>query len=58
LIAVLLDENPQGFEAWNNRGLIAARREDSTAALTAFTHALQIRPDFAIAAYNRACGGG
>ncbi|GEM_PF-5376419 len=54
LIAVLLDENPQDFEAWNNRGLIAARREDSTAALTAFTRALQIRPDFAIAAYNRA----
>jgi hypothetical protein len=54
VIAVLLDENSQDFEAWNNRGLIAARREDSTAALTAFVRALQIRPDYAIAAYNRA----
>jgi len=54
LIAVLLDESAQDFEAWNNRGLIAARREDSTAALAAFARALQIRPDYAIAAYNRA----
>jgi len=54
LVAVLLQENPQDFEVWNNRGLIAARRDDSTAALAALAHALQIRPDYAIAAYNRA----
>jgi len=54
LIAVLLEENSQDFEAWNNRGLIAARREDSTAALAAFARALQIRSGYAIAAYNRA----
>jgi len=54
LVAVLLQENPQDFEVWNNRGLIAARRDDSTAALAAFAHALQIRPDYAIAVYNRA----
>jgi len=54
LIALLLAENPRDFAAWNARGLIAAGREDSTAALAAFAQALQIRPDYAVAAYNRA----
>jgi predicted negative regulator of RcsB-dependent stress response len=54
LIALLLEENSRDFAAWNNRGVMAARREDSTAALVYFEKALQIRPDNAIAAYNRA----
>lgn len=54
IITLLIDENAQDFAAWNNRGLITAQREDSTAALAAFERALQIRPDYATAAYNRA----
>ncbi|MDZ7292254.1 MAG: tetratricopeptide repeat protein [candidate division KSB1 bacterium] len=54
LTQLLIEKNPEDYEAWNNHGLIAARREDSTAALSAFDKAVQIRPDYAIATFNRA----
>jgi len=54
LLNVLLASDSLDAEAWNMRGLVAARRGDSSGAQIAFGQALQIRPDYAEAAYNRA----
>ncbi|MFQ5823287.1 MAG: tetratricopeptide repeat protein [bacterium] len=54
LLRTILVLDKLDFEAWNLLGLVAARQENSTRALNAFEKALQIRPDYAEAAYNRA----
>jgi len=54
LLDELLQENPRDAAAWNQRGLMAAHREDSTAALAAFARALQIEPNDVYATFNRA----
>jgi hypothetical protein len=54
LLRAIVAEDSLDFEAWNNLGLLAAQQEDTTAALAAFEKALQIRRDYAPAAFNRA----
>ena len=54
LLQTLLAQDSLDFEAWNILGLVAARQEDRLKALSAFDKALQIQPDYAEAAYNRA----
>jgi anti-sigma factor RsiW len=54
LLGALVAQDSLDYETWNNLGLIAAQREDTAAALAAFERVLQIRPNFAPAAFNRA----
>lgn len=54
LVDELLTKNPEDFASWNLSGLIAAGRADTTAALDDFAGAIQIKPDYAEAIYNRA----
>ena len=54
LANVLLKLNVADFEAWNLLGLVHARNEQISEALNAFKKALQIKADYAEAAYNRA----
>lgn len=54
LLQILLQRDSTDAEAWNQYGLILARREQDEAALAAFTTALRQRPDYHEAAYNRA----
>ncbi len=52
LLRTLLRENEQDHAAWNDLGVVAACRADTTAALAAFHQALQLVPDYAEAEYN------
>ena len=54
LLQALLRENDQDFATWNDLGVLAAQREDTTAALAAFAKALALQPDYAEAKYNHA----
>ncbi|MFQ5864373.1 MAG: tetratricopeptide repeat protein [bacterium] len=54
LLGDLLEQDNMDYESWNLLGLVAARRDNITTALNAFERALEIRPDYPEAAYNRA----
>jgi tetratricopeptide (TPR) repeat protein len=54
LLKELLERDNLDYEAWNILGSVAARRDDTAAALNAFEKALKIRRDYPEAAYNRA----
>jgi len=54
LLSVLLKEDSSDFATWNDLGVVAAQREDTTVALSAFKKALQIQPNYEEAAHNRA----
>ncbi len=54
LLCVLLREDSSDFATWNDLGVVAAQREDTTVALSAFKKALQIQPKYEEAAHNRA----
>jgi tetratricopeptide (TPR) repeat protein len=49
----LLHEDDKDFAAWNDLGILAALREDTTAALAAFEKALALKPDDKDARHNR-----
>lgn len=53
LLRILLRENEQDHAAWNDLGVVAARRADTSAALAAFDRALQLAPEYEEAKYNR-----
>lgn len=53
LLQALLKENDRDFAAWNDLGVIAAQREDTTAALQAFERALALEPEYKEALHNR-----
>jgi tetratricopeptide (TPR) repeat protein len=54
VLDVLLVQDSLDYGAWNLRGLLAARQQDSTSAIAAFDMALHIQPNYLEAAYNRA----
>ena len=53
LLKALLKEDAHDFAAWNDLGVIAAQREDTSAALEAFDRALELEPEYEEARHNR-----